>query len=82
MDDQTIIVIKAPQGTRLEVPDPDESSGSKRLYQIFLKSTSQRIDAYLVQHDDEVREEPEATYQDDYYMLDTGTEGISAFYPS
>ena len=24
MDDQTIIGIKAPPGTRLEVPDPDE----------------------------------------------------------
>ncbi len=26
MDDQTIIAIKAPSGTRLEVPDPDEVS--------------------------------------------------------
>jgi hypothetical protein len=30
MDDQTIIGIKAPPGTRLEVPDPDEVTRLKK----------------------------------------------------
>jgi len=50
MEDQTLIAIKAPPGTRLEVPDPDEGMlGGKRRYQIFLQSDSTTpIDVYIV----------------------------------
>jgi len=50
MQGQTLIAIKAPAGTRLEVPDPDEGmSGGKRRYQIFLQSEQGTpIDVYLV----------------------------------
>jgi transcription factor E2F3 len=38
--DQSVMAIKAPPGTSLEVPDPDEGMPSgKRRYQIFLKSS-------------------------------------------
>lgn len=37
--DQSVMAIKAPPGTTLEVPDPDEGMpAGKRRYQIFLKS--------------------------------------------
>jgi hypothetical protein len=46
----TLIAIKAPSGTRLEVPDPDEGMpANQRRYQIFLKSSGEPIDVYLVQ---------------------------------
>lgn len=50
MQGQTLIAIKAPAGTRLEVPDPDEGmTGSARRYQIYLQSeTGTPIDVYLV----------------------------------
>ncbi|KAF0687828.1 Aste57867_20480 [Aphanomyces stellatus] len=47
--EQSIMAIKAPPGTTLEVPDPDEGmpSGSRR-FQIFLKSCEGPVDVYLV----------------------------------
>ncbi|ETW00364.1 hypothetical protein H310_07009 [Aphanomyces invadans] len=47
--DQSIMAIKAPPGTTLEVPDPDEGMppGSRR-FQIFLKSNEGPVDVYLV----------------------------------
>jgi hypothetical protein len=45
-----LIAIKAPSGTRLEVPDPDEGMPpGQRRYQIFLKSSGEPIDVYLIQ---------------------------------
>jgi hypothetical protein len=39
---QSVMAIKAPPGTTLEVPDPDEGMpGGKRRFQIFLKSSGQ-----------------------------------------
>jgi transcription factor E2F3 len=41
--DQSVMAIKAPPGTTLEVPDPDEGMpAGKRRFQIFLKSTGTR----------------------------------------
>lgn len=38
--DQSVMAIKAPPGTTLEVPDPDEGMpNGERRFQIFLKST-------------------------------------------
>lgn len=56
LKDQTLIAIKAPPGTELEVPEPDQgssaSSSSERRWQIFLRSKSGPIDVYLVsQHE-------------------------------
>lgn len=45
----TLIAIKAPPGTELEVPDPDEGMPyGERRYQIYLKSTGGPIDCLLV----------------------------------
>jgi transcription factor E2F3 len=49
----TLIAIRAPHGTTLEVPDPDQASDQKRdsgrrRYQIFLKSNNGPIEVYLV----------------------------------
>jgi hypothetical protein len=40
--DQSVMAIKAPPGTTLEVPDPDEGMPpGQRRFQIFLKSTGE-----------------------------------------
>lgn len=45
----TLIAIKAPPGTELEVPDPDDGMPyGERRYQIFLKSADGPIDCLLV----------------------------------
>lgn len=42
--DQSVMAVKAPPGTTLEVPDPDEGMPSgKRRFQIFLKSTGETV---------------------------------------
>ncbi|KAA8516795.1 hypothetical protein F0562_017095 [Nyssa sinensis] len=47
--DETLIAIKAPHGTTLEVPDPDEAVDyQQRRYRIILRSTMGPIDVYLV----------------------------------
>ncbi|KAF6159003.1 hypothetical protein GIB67_042084 [Kingdonia uniflora] len=46
---ETLIAIKAPHGTTLEVPDPDEVVDyPQRRYRIVLRSTMGPIDVYLV----------------------------------
>ncbi|KAJ0262142.1 Transcription factor E2FA [Hirschfeldia incana] len=48
-ENQTLIAVKAPHGTTLEVPDPDEASDHpQRRYRIILRSTMGPIDVYLV----------------------------------
>lgn len=45
----TVIAIKAPSGTTLEVPDPDEGMEyPQRRYQVYLKSTSGPVEVFLV----------------------------------
>jgi hypothetical protein len=45
----TVIAIKAPSGTTLEVPDPDEGMEyPQRRYQIYLKSISGPVEVFLV----------------------------------
>lgn len=50
MQGQTMIAIKAPSGTRLEVPDPDEGmENGQRRYQIYLSNEGgPPIDVYVV----------------------------------
>ncbi|XP_052175327.1 transcription factor E2FA-like isoform X3 [Diospyros lotus] len=46
---ETLIAIKAPHGTTLEVPDPDEAVDyAQRRYRIILRSSMGPIDVYLV----------------------------------
>uniref|UniRef100_K3X3Z0 E2F/DP family winged-helix DNA-binding domain-containing protein n=1 Tax=Globisporangium ultimum (strain ATCC 200006 / CBS 805.95 / DAOM BR144) TaxID=431595 RepID=K3X3Z0_GLOUD len=55
---QSVMAIKAPPGTTLEVPDPDEGMPSgKRRFQIFLKSTDGPVDVYLVRQLEEEEKE-------------------------
>ncbi|CBN79772.1 transcription factor E2F [Ectocarpus siliculosus] len=50
----TVMAIRAPAGTTLEVPDPDEGMPhGERRYQIYLKSPSGPIDVYVVSQVDE-----------------------------
>jgi len=63
---ETCIAIKAPSGTRLEVPDPDEGlEFPKRRFQIYLKSESGPIDVYLLSEVDQyVPQDQVTTIQD------------------
>ncbi|CAL9120160.1 unnamed protein product [Musa textilis] len=55
---ETLIAIKAPHGTTLEVPDPDEAGEyPQRRYRIVLRSTMGPIDVYLVSQFEEKYEE-------------------------
>jgi len=46
----TLIAIRAPPGTKLEVPDPDEGNDGKRRFQIYLRNDQNEvIDVFLVQ---------------------------------
>ncbi|KAA3455464.1 transcription factor E2FB-like [Gossypium australe] len=56
---ETLIAIKAPHGTTLEVPDPDEQAVdySQRRYRIVLRSSMGPIDVYLVSQFEEKFEE-------------------------
>jgi hypothetical protein len=62
LKDQTIIAIKAPPKTRLEVPDPDEGmKPGQRRYQIFLTNEdSVPIDVYLIPEDQQPNTNPPA----------------------
>ncbi|XP_059463439.1 transcription factor E2FA isoform X2 [Corylus avellana] len=49
LENQTLLAIKAPHGTTLEVPDPDEAVDyPQRRYRIILRSSMGPIDVYLV----------------------------------
>ncbi|KAJ6821025.1 transcription factor E2FA [Iris pallida] len=53
---ETLIAIKAPHGTTLEVPDPEEAGDCpQRRYRIVLRSTMGPIDVYLVSQFEEMR---------------------------
>ncbi|XP_022893808.1 transcription factor E2FA-like [Olea europaea var. sylvestris] len=48
---ETLIALKAPHGTTLEVPDPDEAIDyPQRRYRIVLWSTMEPINVYLVKY--------------------------------
>lgn len=48
---ESLIVIRGPRGTNLEVPDPDEGmSIGKRRYEIHLKSTNGEIEVILLEN--------------------------------
>ncbi|KAM1394140.1 transcription factor E2FB-like isoform X1 [Malus sylvestris] len=58
LQNETLIAIKAPHGTTLEVPDPDEAVDyPQRRYRMVLRSTMGPIDVYLVSQFEEKFEE-------------------------
>ncbi|KAG9147970.1 hypothetical protein Leryth_003558 [Lithospermum erythrorhizon] len=74
---ETLIAIKAPHGTTLEVPDPDATIDypHQRRYKIVLRSTMGPIDVYLVSQFEEKFEEinaPEPPTSDPPMNIDTG----------
>mmetsp|Transcript_32538 Transcript_32538/g.63700 ORF Transcript_32538/g.63700 Transcript_32538/m.63700 type:complete len:576 (-) Transcript_32538:220-1947(-) len=72
----TLIAIKAPSGTTLEVPHPDEGMESgKRRYEIFLKSAQGPIDVYLVSKHDGDGQEGDAEGSDESKRTQRGTSG-------
>lgn len=55
--DETLIAIKAPPGTTLEVPDAEEGMpAGQRRYEIFLRSSTGPIDIYLVSQHEELQQ--------------------------
>ncbi|XP_076932599.1 transcription factor E2FA-like [Bidens hawaiensis] len=61
---ETLIAIKAPHGTTLEVPDPDEAVDyPQRRYRIILRSTMGPIDVYLVSQFEEKFDDPDGAEQ-------------------
>nr|XP_043635776.1 transcription factor E2FA isoform X2 [Erigeron canadensis] len=61
---ETLIAIKAPHGTTLEVPDPDEAVDyPQRRYRIILRSTMGPIDVYLVSQFEEKFEDADSGEQ-------------------
>lgn len=53
--DDTIIAIRAPAGTTLDVPDPEDRRGPRR-YQMFLRSPGEKVDVFLIQYGEERNE--------------------------
>ncbi|CAO2841068.1 unnamed protein product [Amaranthus hypochondriacus] len=57
-ENETLIAIKAPHGTTLEVPEPDEPLDChQKRYRIILRSTMGPIDVYLISQFEEKLEE-------------------------
>lgn len=57
--DSTLIAIKAPHGTSVEVPDPvEEPDYSQHCYQLLLRSTLGPIHCYLISKHKEMDEDP------------------------
>ncbi|XP_073145252.1 transcription factor E2FB-like [Henckelia pumila] len=72
---ETLIAIKAPHGTTLEVPDPDEAVDyPQRRYRIVLRSTMGPIDVYLVSQFEEKMEEIHADEQPNIPETSTANE--------
>jgi len=51
LSEDTVVAVRAPAGTMLDVPDPDEGMkpGTRR-FQMFLKSPGDKVDVFLVQY--------------------------------
>jgi hypothetical protein len=71
---ETIMAIKAPPGTRLRVPDPDEGMPrGQRRYELFLKSeNNQPIDVFLVSDERSTANEQLRRQASDQIVTPTG----------
>ncbi|KAL3787529.1 hypothetical protein HJC23_013738 [Cyclotella cryptica] len=56
--DDTVIAIRAPAGTTLDVPDPEDQRGSTRKYQMSLRSPGEKVDVFLIQYGEGRNEKP------------------------
>ncbi|KAG8374027.1 hypothetical protein BUALT_Bualt11G0088300 [Buddleja alternifolia] len=71
---ETLIAVKAPHGTTLEVPDPDEAVDyPQRRYRIILRSTMGPIDVYLVSQFEEKFEEMSGVEQSTNFPVATSS---------
>ncbi|KAL3828607.1 hypothetical protein ACJIZ3_017409 [Penstemon smallii] len=78
---ETLIAIKAPHGTTLEVPDPDEAVDyPQRRYRVVLRSTMGPIDVYLVSQFEEKFEEVNAV-EEQPSIPETSSANETAFTP-
>ncbi|KAH6773012.1 E2F transcription factor 1 [Perilla frutescens var. frutescens] len=75
---ETLIAIKAPYGTTLEVPDPEEAGDyPQRRYKIVLRSTMGPIDVYLVSQFEEIN-----MVEAQPSILETSSANENAFAPA
>ncbi len=65
--DDTLIAVKAPTGTKVEIPDPDGGAGAggaggegEKRYQLHMRSQGEPIEVFLVSRHGEVDEEAQA----------------------
>ncbi|GLT48670.1 hypothetical protein SLA2020_222800 [Shorea laevis] len=76
---ETLIAIKAPHGTTLEVLDPDEAVDyPQRRYRIVLRSTMGPIDVYLVSQFEEKFEEIQGSEQPQNFPSTSGVNETQA----
>mmetsp|Transcript_13131 Transcript_13131/g.21529 ORF Transcript_13131/g.21529 Transcript_13131/m.21529 type:complete len:643 (-) Transcript_13131:53-1981(-) len=53
LKDDTVIAVRAPAGTTLDVPDPNDGmTPGSRKYQMYFKSPDEKIDVFLIQYGD------------------------------
>mmetsp|Transcript_15851 Transcript_15851/g.40564 ORF Transcript_15851/g.40564 Transcript_15851/m.40564 type:complete len:320 (-) Transcript_15851:8-967(-) len=68
---EQLLFVKAPAGTRLEVPDPDEGMvPPQRRYQIFLKSSAGQIEVFSLKGSASLTKLQPATQNAEYYNRD------------
>ena len=54
LKDETVIAVRAPAGTTLDVPDPNDGmTPGSRKYQMYFKSPGEKIDVFLIQYGDD-----------------------------
>mmetsp|Transcript_17845 Transcript_17845/g.26875 ORF Transcript_17845/g.26875 Transcript_17845/m.26875 type:complete len:667 (-) Transcript_17845:75-2075(-) len=51
LKDETVIAVRAPAGTTLDVPDPNDGmTPGSRKYQMYFKSPGEKVDVFLIQY--------------------------------
>jgi hypothetical protein len=54
LNDETVIAVRAPAGTTLDVPDPNDGmTPGSRKYQMYFKSPGGKVDVFLIQYGDD-----------------------------
>ena len=55
LQNETVIAVRAPTGTTLDVPNPNDGTGSQK-YQMYFKSPGEKVDVFLIQYGDDKNE--------------------------
>ncbi|KAK1440734.1 hypothetical protein QVD17_06565 [Tagetes erecta] len=92
---QTLIAIRAPHGSSIEVPDPDQDNGfSQKQYRLIVRSHTGPIDMYLISESEEQTKSLNETAQegvnsshqhtniDSLNLVDSKENGIKKIIPS